>query len=165
MTSNCEKLYEVLKTNFLLDYPYQKNLFHTRDDFSEYEGNYYYNAFHEKTWGNLIENDFSLIKETFNKVKTFGFFTVEGFVYYFPAFVLYFSKNKDTELMQPFCFRLRPGDTEDSMNRLGNFFTCLTEENIFAVKKSLTILNDIWSEWGEKDNEAGAALSEYWGYI
>lgn len=165
MSVNDVYLYELLKLAFASDYPVNRKLFHTRDDVPEYEGNYYYRAFNGKTWMEVIDNDFHHIKDVFNKIKTFGFFTAEGFLYYLPAFILYFSKHKDGELMQPFRFRLVPGDTEESMARQGELFGLMTESEITAIKKSLEILDSIWKSWGEEDNEACSALELYWKFV
>lgn len=165
MNANDVYLYDLLKAAFLSDYPVKGKLFHTREDIPQYEGNYYYHAFNGKTWMEVVDNDFHHIKNVFNKIKTFGFFTTEGFLYYLPAFILYFSRHKDGELMQPFRFRLVPGDTEESMTRQGELFGLLTEVEINAIKKSLEILDCIWKSWGEEDNEAGSALELYWKFV
>lgn len=166
MIAEYNQLYEILDKSFVRDQPQDTPLFMTRNDIASYEGNLFFESFNKKTWRQIAcDEDFLTIKNAFAKNKTFGFFTPSGFAYYYPAFALYFAKFKDADLMQMCFFNITPGNSERSINRLGEIFSSLTDQEAEGVKASLLLLDQIWQSWGEKHNDAGVALEQYWNYV
>lgn len=163
---NHENIYIVLKKVFPLDKPSDGDLFYTRKDFSLYEGNILKNELDNLSWEQLQnKKGRDKLARLFGVEKKFSFLTSLGFAYYLPAFITYMLLEEDYEFLQFCLFNVLPGESELSLNRVGEIYSFLSQEQIDVFKASLFEISELWRKWGVEENMAKIAIRDYWDYV
>lgn len=159
-------LIQHLKEIFPEKKPSDMDLYHTRPDYTDYEGNFLKRELQNKKWSDFldIEGRKKLFR-IFGEKKLFPFLTSKGYAYFLPAFLIYMLIEEDYEFLQFCIFCIYPDESEESLNRVGEFHNLLDESQIDELKKFLLLISDQWTKWGVDNNFAKLALLEYWDFV
>lgn len=163
---NITEVNSLLKKTFSIKKTISGDLFYTRKDYLEYEGNILQRELGDFSWDQFQNKEGKeKLAQLFGVEKKFSFLTDLGFVYFLPAFITYMLTVRDYEFMQFCLFNISPGDSEISLNRVGGIYSLLDDEQVNTVKGSLLAISENWRQWGVEENMAKVALMEYWNHV